>query len=92
MRRSCSDSLLTASRGNGVFGSDTLAAELANSRAFACDVTQPARCHSRNKPIVADRVAPEIETQVVAFALEQPAALSGFRRHQAVRPRLLRLR
>ncbi len=28
---------------------------------------------SRKKPIVANRVAPEIETQVVAFALEQPA-------------------
>src|ERR1700741_2155086 len=28
---------------------------------------------SRKKPILANRVAPEIETQVVAFALEQPA-------------------
>jgi hypothetical protein len=28
---------------------------------------------SRKKPIVANRVAPEIETQIVAFALEQPA-------------------
>jgi Winged helix-turn helix len=28
---------------------------------------------SRKKPIVANRVAPEIERQVVAFALEQPA-------------------
>jgi Winged helix-turn helix len=28
---------------------------------------------SRKKPIVANRVAPEIEAQVVAFALEQPA-------------------
>jgi hypothetical protein len=28
---------------------------------------------SRKKPIVTNRVAPEIETQVVAFALEQPA-------------------
>ncbi len=28
---------------------------------------------SRKKPIVANRVAPEIEMQVVAFALEQPA-------------------
>src|SRR3977135_1095243 len=28
---------------------------------------------SRKKPILANRIAPEIETQVVAFALEQPA-------------------
>src|SRR5450631_927183 len=28
---------------------------------------------SRKKPIVANRVAPEIETHVVEFALEQPA-------------------
>jgi Winged helix-turn helix len=28
---------------------------------------------SRKKPIVANRVAPEIETQVVAFALDEPA-------------------
>src|SRR5437867_11922914 len=32
---------------------------------------------SRKKPILANRIAPEIDTQVVAFALEQPADLAS---------------